>query len=325
MDIPNEIRELLKKRNELRKQGNFNGADQVRNQILDKGYFIQDTHQATKCINSSQTTEFLPSGKPGIICFFGSGEISPAGRKIHELIIRRFTPPINIALLETPTGYEDNPHIWYKRMEQRLKKGLQNYQPTISRISALRFDTELGTNNEQLLSPMKSAHYIHTGAGSPSYTVKHLQNSLAYKIIRDQLRIGVSVSLASASTIAFGKYALPVYEIYFAGHDPYWLNGLNIMAEYGLNLTFVPHWNNKEGGADIDTRFSYMGQKRFDKLLKNISGLTTIVGIDEMTALIFNLSGETVTISGMGTVTVINGKNKQVFNNKTLIPFSAFL
>lgn len=45
----------------------------------------------------------------GIVAIFGSGETSSVGIKVHELLIKRFKPPVNISLLATPAGFEDNP------------------------------------------------------------------------------------------------------------------------------------------------------------------------------------------------------------------------
>ena len=69
---------------------------------------------------------------------------------------------------------------------------------------------------------------------------------------------------ASAGAIAIGRYTLPVYEIYKAGHDLHWQDGLDLFGPFGLNLAFVSHWNNGEGGADLDTSHCFMGKERFD-------------------------------------------------------------
>lgn len=321
--IPSEVTELIKKRENYRKAGDFRQSDLIRRKILDLGYEVQDTVSGVKLIQKKNQSENINHGQIGLICFFGSGELSPTGRRIHELLVRNFIPPINICLLETPTGYEDNPHVWYRKLEKMMLVGLRNYNPTINRIAALRKD-EFGTNNEQILSPMKSAQYIHTGAGSPTYAVKHLRDSLALKIIRDQFKKGVSVSMASAATIAHGRLALPVYEIYFAGHDPVWTDGLDFLGDFGLELTFIPHWNNKEGGSEIDTRYCYMGQKRFDRLLEIMPIQTTIIGIDEQTAVLFDLNHNTAKIVGNGTVTVIKSQKQQVFNRNQIIDLEIF-
>lgn len=257
----------------------------------------------------------------GKLIVFGSGELSTVGRNIHESVIRNISPPVRIALLETPAGYEDNPHHWYEKMKKMMQTGLINHKPEILLIPALRSDGIKSTNNPDILSPLLSADYIHTGAGSPSYAVKHLKDSLALQYIKNQLMKGIPISIASAVAVAFSRYALPVYEIYFAGHDPSWISGLDFFQAWNLNLTFLPHWNNHEGGKDIDTRFTYMGEKRLKKLLAILPGPTTIIGIDEHTALIFDFSQKKAMVKGKGSIHIMKGKNSQIINKGDTFSF----
>ena len=45
---------------------------------------------------------------PGVVAFFGSGETAPSGRRVHEALFRRLTPPVRAVILETPAGFELN-------------------------------------------------------------------------------------------------------------------------------------------------------------------------------------------------------------------------
>ncbi|MFN8444785.1 MAG: hypothetical protein U0175_28625, partial [Caldilineaceae bacterium] len=85
---------------------------------------------------------------------------------------------------------------------------------------------------------------------------------------------------------------------------------------FGLSLIFVPHWNNNDGGDVVDTSRCYMGQDRFAQLLELLPGggdSHTIVGVDEKTALIFDLAQATCHVLGTGSVTIGRlGQNQQV-------------
>lgn len=48
-EIPEEIEELLKEREEARKKKNWNRADEIRNIIQDMGYALEDTSQGVRC------------------------------------------------------------------------------------------------------------------------------------------------------------------------------------------------------------------------------------------------------------------------------------
>jgi hypothetical protein len=67
------------------------------------------------------------------------------------------------------------------------------------------------------------------------------------------------LAFASAASIAVGRYALPVYEIYKVGADLHWVDGLDLFRVFGWELAIVPHWNNREGGDDLDTSRCFMG------------------------------------------------------------------
>jgi hypothetical protein len=100
----------------------------------------------------------------------------------------------------------------------------------------------------------------------------------------------VDSASASAAVVAVSAFALPVYEIYKAGHDLGWQPGLDLFGPYGLKLVFVPHWNNAEGGAELDTSRCFMGRSRFETLRAMLPPDVTVGGFDEHTALTFVLA-----------------------------------
>jgi cysteinyl-tRNA synthetase len=46
--IPKEIQELIKKREDARKKKDFKTADEIRKQIKDKGYILEDTEKGSR-------------------------------------------------------------------------------------------------------------------------------------------------------------------------------------------------------------------------------------------------------------------------------------
>jgi len=103
-----------------------------------------------------------------------------------------------------------------------------------------------------------------------------------------------------------------VYEIYKVGERLHWKPGLDIFRAYGLELVFVPHWNNTEGGANLDTCFCFLGGARFEKMVALLPETATIVGIDEHTALTIDLETGTCQVIGAGQVTVMSPHSRQV-------------
>ena len=111
----------------------------------------------------------------------------------------------------------------------------------------------------ETLAPLMDSNLIFMGPGSPSYTVRQLQGSLAWDLIRARHRLGAALALASAATVAMGAWAIPVYEIFKVGEDPHWKPGLDLLGDFGLHCVVVPHWNNTEGGQDVDTGRCFIG------------------------------------------------------------------
>ena len=320
--LPKKIKDLILERNRLTHEDKFDEADKVR-QVLQKGNIILVDDKDNTQVFASETQEKNQGQKYNhLLALFGSGETSSIGRKIHEYLIKDLLPPVKIALLETPAGFETNPDHWYIKLENTLKIGLINYQPKITRIRAFRKDGEQNTNNPEFAENIKDAHYIHAGAGSPSYAIRHLTDSLIYKNLKEQVQKGIPASFASAAAIALGKFSIPVYEIYKAGEELHWLDGMDFFSDYGLNLTVIPHWNNNEGGEDVDTSRCFMGKKRFGRLLEILPGSTTILGIDEQTACVFDTQKKKAYIMGTGNAIIIQGRKQTVFKKDSNLTFS---
>jgi cyanophycinase-like exopeptidase len=238
------------------------------------------------------------------LALFGSGETSPAGRRVHEHVFERLGRPIEVAILDTPAGFETNARAVAERIKVFLERNLQNYRPAVEVVSAARSDAVGGTNDAAALAPLLRANYLFAGPGSPSYAVRHLRDSLALRYLDDRWRAGAAIAAASAAAIALGRCALPVYEIFKAGHDPAWIDGLNLLGRLGLELAIVPHWNNAEGGRDFDSSLCFMGARRFEALRAQLPAGCVVLGIDEQTGCILDLPEGQAQVVGAGGVTV---------------------
>jgi hypothetical protein len=184
-----------------------------------------------------------------------------------------------------------------------IEKHLQNFGPQVQVVPARKRGTPFSPEEPAILAPLLSSNVIFMGPGSPTYAARQLQDSLAWQIVTANHRLGASIVLASAATLAVSAYTLPVYEIYKVGEELHWQPGLDFFAPYGLSLVFVPHWNNQDGGANLDTSRCYMGRDRFAKLLDKLPADVTVLGIDEHTALALNLETGRCQVLGRGGVT----------------------
>jgi hypothetical protein len=249
----------------------------------------------------------------GPIALMGSGETSLAGGRVFEAIAQKLPRPLRVALLETPAGFELNSAQVTGKVADFLKARLQNYQPVVDVIPARKRGTAFSPDDPAILQPLLYADLIFMGPGSPTYAVRQLQGSLAWTLVRARHRLRAALVFASAATIAVGARALPVYEIYKVGQDVSAPGGLDLFADFHLPLSFVPHWNNTDGGADVDTSRCFLGMERFDQWCDLLPPGHTTVGLDEHTGVIIDLSAGICTVSGVSSVTLLRECDPQIY------------
>jgi hypothetical protein len=133
-------------------------------------------------------------------------------------------------------------------------------------------------------------------------------------------RRGSALFLSSAATLAFGTYTIPVYEIYKVGEDLHWKQGLDYFRQYGLSLSIVPHWNNQDGGDELDTSRCYIGRERFERLLAMLPPAHPLVGIDEHTALVIDFADGCCRVLGNDSVTLLQDGTVEQFQTGSSFP-----
>ena len=249
----------------------------------------------------------------GRIAFLGSGETSLAGGRIFETLARLISDPLRIAILETPAGFELNASLVAGRVGEFLKTRLGNYKPTIDLIPARKKGTEFSPDNPEILQPLLQANMIFMGPGSPSYVARQLKDTLAWDIIRARHRKGATLIFASAATISVGRWVLPVYEIYKVGEDVHVKDGLGFFADFGMHVSFVPHWNNAEGGVDLDTSRCFIGMERFKQWCDLLPTENTTVGLDEHTGVIIDFESGMCEVSGVSSVSIVRECDPEIY------------
>lgn len=241
----------------------------------------------------------------GNIAFLGSGETSLAGGRIFEQLARQIHEPLRIAIMETPAGFELNSGQVAGKVADFLKIRLANYKPWVDVIPARKKNTPYSPDDPEICAPLLHANLIFMGPGSPTYAIRQLQGSLAWDIIRARHRLGATLVFSSAATIAVGAYGLPVYEIYKVGLDVHHVPGLNFFADLDTQLSIVPHWNNTDGGADVDTSRCFVGMERFAKWCALLPPGHTVLGLDEHTGIIMDFDSRKCQVVGVSSVSVV--------------------
>lgn len=233
----------------------------------------------------------IPRAQPGPLALLGSGETSASGRRAFEWLFRRMDPPVRVAILETPAGFQPNSRQVAQDVADFLESHLPAYQPAITIVPARKRGTPFSPDDPNLIDAVLAADCVFLGPGSPTYAVRQLRGSVVWDAVRARYATGAALVLASAAVLAVGARTLPVYEIYKAGFDLEWHPGLNLLGAARVSATFVPHWNNREGGAGLDTSHCFVGPERFSALRAMLPAGAPVVGIDEHTALIVDPEG----------------------------------
>jgi hypothetical protein len=258
--------------------------------------------------------------EPGPVVILSSGETLPSSGKTHEFAAGFLPENPYIVILETPAGFEPNSNAVAEKIKVFLTRRLQNYRPNIAVLPARKRGTEFSPDNPRIVSPILKADEILLGPGSPTYGAWQLRDSLALQMISARQRRGGLLFLSSSAAITFGAYTLPVYEIYKVGEDLHWKKGVNYFSQYGLGLSIISHWNNKDGGDELDTSRCYMGQERFNKLLEMLPSDQTILGIDEHTSVTIDFRKGSCHVRGKDTAIVLRKGEKRIFRTGTSFP-----
>lgn len=236
----------------------------------------------------------------GTITFMGSGEMSVSMGKVHRAVMSRIAEPVHAVFLDTPAGFQLNADEISAKAAEYFK---QRFNTDLSIASFKVVAAATLVEVDEALRKLRQANYIFAGPGSPTYAIRNWQNTPILEAMAQRLAASAHLVFASAAAITMGRYALPVYEIYKVGEEPHWVEGLDLLKAYGLELAIVPHWNNAEGGTH-DTRYCFMGEPRFRRLEESLPDSTTVLGIDEYTACIVDLSSDECLVMGAGQVTI---------------------
>ena len=252
---------------------------------------------------------------PRILAIMGSGETAPTMKGPHRAIFERLGADVDAVLLDTPFGFQENAPIL-------ATKAIEYFRDAIGRpveaAGLARTDTGDTVAIERGMAKVRAADWVFAGPGSPTFTLDQWKNTPVPAALADKLRSGGAVVFSSAAALTLGRATVPVYEIYKVGLDPYWLDGLNVLAEIGLDVAVIPHYDNAEGG-NHDTHFCYLGERRLTMLEPLLPDGCFVLGIDEHTGVVMDLDTDTAEIVGKGAVTLRrNGESVRIESGQTI-------
>jgi len=231
----------------------------------------------------------------GKLVIMGSGETAPGMTKVHRELLSGLDE-VRAVNLDTPYGFQLNVPQMTQKLVDYFKVSLQT---DLKPLSFINYEKSSGVERELFRQSVREANYVFAGPGSPSYALAQWKGLDLQEDLLHVLDNGGVVCFSSAAALTLGAFTAPIYEIYKAGANPYWLEGLNLMGLLGINCAVIPHFNNAEG-QDYDTSCCYLGLERLGCLEEMIPDGSPILGIDEHTAMTIDFENQTMSITGKG-------------------------
>ncbi|WP_336920818.1 CysS/YqeB C-terminal domain-containing protein [Aquipuribacter sp. SD81] len=236
------------------------------------------------------------------IVVMGSGETAPTMVRTHRAVLADTFEQGGAGtalVLDTTFGFQDN-------ADELVQKTLQYFEQAVGRRVDVAPWRRAGTGAEaeRTLALLEQARWLFAGPGSPTYALRQWRGTAVAAAMLDVVRREGTLVVGSAAACTVGSHAVPVYEIYKAGADLHWADGLDVLGEAtGVRAALVPHFDNAEGGT-YDTRYCYLGARRLQAMEEMLPEDVGVLGVDEHTALLLDLPAGTATVRGNGTVTL---------------------
>jgi cyanophycinase-like exopeptidase len=253
---------------------------------------------------------------PGRLVIMGSGETAPTMVEVHRATL--CTAGAGAALLlDTPYGFQEN-------ADDITEKAVAYFGRNVGRaVTPLPWRERLDSlERDRALAAVRRARWVFAGPGSPTYALRAWSGTGFDEAAAAVVAGGGAVTFASAAALTLGVATVPVYEIYKSGADPSWARGTNLLERLtGLCAAVVPHYDNSEGGTH-STRFCYLGERRLRLLEGSLPAGAHVIGVDEHTALVFDLAAGTASVLGSGTVTVRFDGESRVLPTGSVVPIA---
>jgi len=217
----------------------------------------------------------------GVLALVGSGEYLPVMQEFETgLLHSAFARGKSNTFVQIPTGSseegEDRRLFWQRRgQEQSDRIGSECiYLPIHERDDAF---------NSDYVNAIKGAGLIYFSGGNPHHIADVFKGSPLWNAVVSEWESGTSLAGCSAGAMAFGGTIMGIRK---SSHG----EGLNLLPD----IEVIPHYDKMLGWLP-DRVASFIARAGAD---------TTLIGIDENTALVYEDSWK---VTGAGRVHVLRG------------------
>ena len=253
---------------------------------------------------------------PRILAIMGSGETAPTMVQTHRHLVAGLGGNPRAVVIDTPYGFQENAPELARRAVEYFRRSVE-IDVEVAGLTRLDDGTD-PVERERGLRRVADADWVFAGPGSPTYALRQWRDTPLPGLLADKLAGGGVVTFASAAALTLGRATVPVYEIYKAGEEPYWADGLGLLTGLGIDAVVIPHYDNAEGGHH-DTRFCYLGERRLSVMETALPEGCWVLGVDEHTAFVIDLDAGYARVTGNGTVTLrLHGRSRVLPSGDTI-------
>jgi cyanophycinase len=206
--------------------------------------------------------------RPGALALVGSGEYLPQMEETDRFLLDTLggAAAARVVVIPTASALElGMPEHWNTL-------GVAHFRNLGAQVTPVMLLTRDDAHDQQVLADLRGADLYYFSGGNPEHVIEMLRDTPAWQIIRAGYEAGAVLAGCSAGAMMLGGYTLSVRAV-MRGQQPRWLPGLGIAP----GIVLMPHF---------DRVADYAGPEMFRGILATAPASTTLVGVDEDTALV---------------------------------------
>lgn len=224
----------------------------------------------------------------GLITLVGAGEYLPVMEEVDRYLLDSLnvgTP--HVVCLPTAAG-EEGP----ESVNRWSRMGMEHFTKLGADVTALPIVDKVSANDEQFVSKLENADLIYFSGGNPNYLYQTLRDSRAWTAMQKAWSSGAVYAGCSAGAMILAN-RIPSFRLF------------NTVEGFGLVPAqfILPHFD----------AFPIMFKPLVSALKTKLKKGERLLGIDENTALIGQLSGEWK-VMGQGKVHVLMREGNKTYN-----------
>jgi cyanophycinase len=207
--------------------------------------------------------------RPGALALVGSGEYLSHMAETDRFLLGTLGGPAatRVAVISTASALEPGmPERWNAM-------GVDHFRGLGAQVTPIMLLNRDDAQDERVLADLRSANLYYFSGGNPEYVIETLRDTPAWQIIRAGYVAGAVLAGCSAGAMMLGSYTLSVRAV-MRGLPPRWLPALGIAP----GIVLMPHF---------DRVADFAGADMFRAILESAPPGTTLVGVDEDTALVY--------------------------------------